>query len=227
MIHVFKQLAFNHHQGISCSIGHRETGACNLLPLFELPSSWVNVSTLLQFLVCIYQPILCRSDMDANQYKSDLKRSNRFGSPSTSRVSSPSYPYFLNQSTRSKFIGSFIHEYNVDSRVKHRPSKRARQRIRKRLAKLELDDNGGSKASPESGYETTSGDCQTPGFASPALNKTSFKLPEDSHNKAKRDSNRPRSVEGSLPSAKDDNGKHTHSFCLLGPANDQLYASKN
>ena len=104
-------------------------------------------------------------------YRSDSKAHNKFSSPSTSRVSSP-FPF---QPARSKFIGSFIHEANFDSRVKQRPSKRARQRIRKRLAKLEVEDKG-NKISPESGYDTTSGDCQTPGFSSPE--KGSFKLTE-------------------------------------------------
>ena len=111
------------------------------------------------------------------QARNEMRQPHKFGSPSTSRVSSPSYSsHFLNQPTRSKFIGSFIHEYSFDSRVKQRPSKRARQRIQKRLARLELEDRG-NKGSPESGYDTTSGDCQTPGLSSPE--KRTFTLKED------------------------------------------------
>lgn len=76
----------------------------------------------------------------------------------------PSYNSLLNNPTKSRFIGSFIHEYSLDSRGKQRPSKRARQRMRKRLEKLKLEE-GNTKISPDSGYDTTSGDCQTPGLS--------------------------------------------------------------
>lgn len=105
----------------------------------------------------------------ASNHKSESKLPKKFVSSTTNQI--PSYPF---QMGRSKFIGSFIHEYSVDSREKHRPSKRARQRIKKRLAKLELE--GSKTMSNESGYDTTSGDCQTPGHNS--SEKSSFKLTE-------------------------------------------------
>ena len=116
--------------------------------------------------------------------KSEMGPPRKVSSPSTSRVSSPSYTQFLNQPARSKFIGSFIHEYNFDSRVKHRPSKRARQRIRMRQARLELEDRG-NKTSPESGYDTTSGDCQTPGLSS--TEKRTFTLEEKPQKSSKQE----------------------------------------
>ncbi len=131
----------------------------------------------------LYHSRLQIMELATNQ-KNESKPSKKSVSSSTNQISSYPFP-----TVRSMFIGSVIHDHSFDSREKHRPSKRARQRIKKRLAKLELEGIKAACNQIESGYDTTSGDCQTPGLSSPE--KTSFKLLEN---------NKPNSNKKQLPS---------------------------
>ena len=88
---------------------------------------------------------------------------------------SPVLP-LLNQGagTRAHFVGSFIHQpaypHNPRTREmrRQRPSKRARQRMKKRMY---VEENRGesNRQASESGYETT-GDCQSPKKTMPHSN---------------------------------------------------------